>query len=144
LQAVEEQYDPLAVEKTYTESISGPDLIVFDMSNPYITSAGGTLNVQTSIRNQGSEPAKGSSVNLYISDDLIFDESDQLLGSGTVEPLSPGMQSDGNALLELPKTLKKGIYYLCVVVDENGAVTESIEDNNIKFSNRIIVKQYFG
>lgn len=144
LQAVEEQYDPLAVEKTYTESISGPDLIVFDMSNPYIASAGGTLNIQTSIRNQGSEPAKASSVNIYISDDLIFDESDQLIGSGTVDPLSPGMQSDGNALLELPKTLKKGVYYLGVVVDEEGTVTESIEDNNIKFSNRIIVKQYFG
>ncbi len=144
LQAAGAHYDPLTVKGTYTETINGPDLVVMDISNPYIATAGETITVKTSIRNQGSEPTRASTAHLYISEDRLFDAGDLLLGSGVVDPLSPGMQTDGNALVELPTTLKKGIYYLCVVVDEDGAITESVEDNNEQFSNRIIVKQYFG
>ncbi|MBN1167966.1 MAG: hypothetical protein JXA44_12680 [Methanospirillaceae archaeon] len=145
LQAYGAHYSPLEVADTYTESVGGPDLIVVDISHPSIATAGDTITVETSVRNQGSDPAPSATANLYISDNLIFDEeNDILLGSGSVEPLSPGMQSDGIALVEIPKTLTKGIYYLCMVLDENDAIAESVEKNNVLFGNRIIIKRYYG
>jgi subtilase family serine protease len=111
-----------------------PDLTVPDVSSDPEGTAGGVMNVTTSVRNIGAGDAGPFVVELYLSPDTELTDDDILLGMGKIPELPAGTQSDGNAPTPIPVNMTPGVYYFGILVDGENDVTESNETNNILFA----------
>ncbi|MDY6802967.1 MAG: pre-peptidase C-terminal domain-containing protein [Cyanobacteriota bacterium] len=98
--------------------------------------AGDKLKVNYQVNNIGNTKARAFEVGFYLSQDEGIDSSDRLLGTAKVKSLSGGKNTK-----KLPKQLTlpaggdnfwqgAGDYYLGLVVDSQGTVTEGNELNN--------------
>lgn len=114
---------------------SGPDLRVSSVVGP--SSALSTLNVSYSVCNQGTAPAAGGNVGIYLSSDnqitgnLLHGPrpgSDQFVGTAVLPSLAVGRCTSGS--ISGPTGGLSGAYYLGAIVDELGEVTELNEENN--------------
>jgi trimeric autotransporter adhesin len=110
----------------------GPDLIVFSMTSPSTTTAGATISVSDTTKNQGGGAAAASTTSFYLSTNSSWDAADVLVGSRSVVALNPGISSAGTASLTIPSSTAAGNYYLISKSDAPEAIAETAETNNTR------------
>ena len=98
--------------------------------------AGGPITVTETTRNQGAAPVGESTTAFYLSINAVYDATDQFLGSRTVGALAASATSTVQTQLVVPAGTAAGMYYIIGVADANGAVSESLENNNTRNSGR--------
>lgn len=82
------------------------------------------------VSNVGLGAAAASTARVVLSDDTTIDTSDRFLGSVSVAALAGGQSASSTVALVMPVGLPVSRYYLGLLVDVAGAVTESTETNN--------------
>jgi subtilisin family serine protease/subtilase family serine protease len=119
-------------EKAYgTVKIAG-DLVVSALSVPSTASAGGSITVGDTTKNQGAGALPESSTGFYLSSNITFDSTDLFLGSRAVESLASSGSSSGSTEVVIPTVTPSGSYYVLALADWNAAVAESVETNNTR------------
>jgi hypothetical protein len=124
-------------------AIGLPNLVVENISLPQGLSAGKTINVTNiaQLRNSGvGGSASTHTTGFYLSTDQIITTSDIYLGGSSAAPVPAA----GNAIamsdnLAVPTTVTPGQYYLGVIVDQTGVITESDEANAFSSTTTIFV-----
>ncbi|MBN1846809.1 MAG: choice-of-anchor D domain-containing protein, partial [Sedimentisphaerales bacterium] len=95
---------------------------------------GDTLPTSVDIRNLGDAEATGSApVQFYLSDDDVLEVGTdiELTGSFTVDSLGAGLVSENTDIsVVLPASGTEGDYFLFVLVNGDGTVTEADDTNN--------------
>lgn len=132
---------PFVSEETDEDSrftITRPDLVISKVTTRQSAVQGGTLNVNTTVKNQGAASAGPFRISLYLSPDALITEQDREIGYGLVTDLGVGMLRDGTALATVPADLQPGTYYLGVVVDSGKEISEENEANNILFADKMV------
>lgn len=108
-----------------------PDLVVMNLSSDTTGKPGGSINVTTEVRNNGTAPAGVFNVSLFLSPDTVIKaDEDLLVGMGQIADLPPGTQRTGDASAPIPVTIKPGVYYFGLIADSSFDVNESDENNN--------------
>jgi subtilase family serine protease len=127
-----------SVEETYetnnllNRSIAiGPDLVVSAITAPATSGAGQTIAVTDTVKNQGGGEAASSTARIYLSEDTSLDAADMLLGSHGVAALAAGKTASGTVNVTVPAGTAMGTWYLLAASDADGAVTETVESNNV-------------
>jgi thermitase len=125
---------PEAQETNNTRAIAiyiGPDLDITTLSAPSTVVAGTSITVTDTVKNLGADTAGASTNRYYLSLNAGFDSGDTALsGERAVPPLAFNASNMGSTSVAIPAGLS-GRYYLLVVADGLGAVTESSESNNV-------------
>jgi hypothetical protein len=116
-----------------------PDLTVSSFAVPTTLQRGQEFPIHFGITNRGTASAGGSRIKIYLSSDTGVSSSDVLLRSRSISPLVPGASQSHSVPEVIPTGVKAGAYYLLVVLDVDGAVSESTESNNIK-ATRVTVR----
>ena len=126
-------------EKVETNNVSasgvvnvGPDLTVSAVSGPTTASAGATISVTNTTKNQGGSAAAASTTRFYWSTNTTVDATDEVLGSRPVPLLTPGATDSSTTALTVPATASVGTYYVIAQSDADGALAEAVENNNHK------------
>jgi hypothetical protein len=115
-----------------TPTTPTPDLVTTGMSVPPTLRRGSGFPVQFEIKNRGTGTAGASRVKIYLSTDAGLSANDLLLRSRSVAALAPGA-SQSHAVTEvIPPAVRPGSYYLVLVVDDDSAVRELNERNNVR------------
>ena len=112
----------------------GPDLIVSALTVPATAAAGGSISFTDTTKNQGGGAAASSGTSFYLSANVLLDGTDTLLSTRTVGALAPGLSDSATTMLNIPADTVAGTYYIVAKADGPGAVTETQESNNVKFS----------
>lgn len=119
---------PISVQGAY------PDLTVSGLSGPTSAARGDTITLSVSITNLVSIPAGSFRVGIYLSTDTDITTGDILIGQYNVSGLAGfGTDSNTNVSATIPppsQSLPSGNYYLGVIADDLGQVTEANENNN--------------
>jgi subtilisin family serine protease/subtilase family serine protease len=126
---------PEGVESNNTRAASikiGPDLTVSALTGPSATSAGSSIVVTDTTKNQGKDPAGPTTTRFYLSANSSLGVGDVLIGSRTVGALAVNAIDTGSATLVIPPQTVPASYYIVAVADGDGAVPESLEDNNTR------------
>jgi hypothetical protein len=110
-----------------------PDLIIASLTSDMAATAGETLgNVAADIVNQGKKPTGAFRIHYYLSADATLSPEDFDTGATCeIAGLPRGEMVHCATSITLPATLAPGAYYLCAAVDDQNAVTESDESNNV-------------
>lgn len=125
-------------EKDTRFTTARPDLVISKVTSQQNAAPGGSLSVNTTVKNQGSASAGPFKISLYLSPDALITETDREIGYGEVSDLGIGMLREGTAIATVPSDLTPGTYYLGVMVDSQKAVSEENEGNNILFASNMV------
>ncbi len=116
----------------------GPDLTVSTFTAPARAAAGGSLSVTDTIRNAGSATAGPSVTAFYISTDLAIDGTDRrITQTRPVPALQPNDVNSGTTTVTVPD-VAAGTWFLLANTDDTNAVTETLENNNLKFATVLV------
>jgi subtilase family serine protease len=108
-----------------------PDLVVSAVGfSPSDVMPGGTVQLQTTIRNEGDLSAGTFKLGLYLSTDEEITVDDLRIGQRTVFQLGIDFGSASSAPYIVPGSVVPGDYYVGAIADFQNAVAESDEDNN--------------
>jgi subtilase family serine protease/subtilisin family serine protease len=110
----------------------GPDLLVSALTAPTSAVRGVAFSVTDTTRNDGGSSTTTTTTSYYLSTNTTLDAGDPLLGSRTVNPLSPAGFEVGGASITIPVTQATGTYYLIAKADGPNATPEASETNNIR------------
>jgi len=108
----------------------GPDLIISAVSAPTTATAGQTISVSDTTKNNGAAGADPTVTELYFSTNSTLDASDVLIGSRSVAALAGGASSSGVTAVTIPPGTAAGTWYIIVKADAGGTVAETWETNN--------------
>jgi len=117
----------------------GADLVVSALSIPSSAEAGSSIEIKDTTKNNGPGSAGASQTAFYLSNDTTLDVSDTLLGSRSVGSLGAGASSTGTTTVTIPSGTPPGRYYIIAKADNGGAVTETYENNNLRYKTITIV-----
>jgi V8-like Glu-specific endopeptidase len=119
-----------------TDHVGGPPY-----SNVTTTDGGFTINYTVS--NSGSESSGAGALGIYLSQDSAISTGDTLIvQSHLLNNVSAGgSQNATSAFIPLPSGTAPGTYYIGVVADYLGQISESNENNNGSTGLQIIVQQ---
>jgi len=109
------------------------DLVVTAVTpNASTLSATATLSVTNSVLNQGAKAPVSSKVGFKLSPTADYDDPGAILSATTrtVSMLAAGATSTATTTVTFPNTTPPGNYYVCVMADSTGVLTESEETNN--------------
>jgi hypothetical protein len=109
-----------------------PDLQMSVLTGPASASPGGGFNLSNTVVNNGTNAAGAFRVGLYLSTDNTCTTGDTFLASRNVAGLGIGLSSAANTPVVIPAATALGSYVLCAIADDQAAVTESNEGNNIR------------
>ena len=112
-----------------------PDLLVTALSTTGTSAkAGGTIPVSLSVKNQGGVTAGTSIVAFHLSTNATYGDSDDKasITTWTIGSLYQGTTVSLSTQMRIPTTVGPGTYYICVMADSTGAVTEGDEGNNTR------------
>jgi subtilisin family serine protease/uncharacterized membrane protein len=113
----------------------GPDLwISWLWTSPGSVAAGGTVNANATIVNQGAGVAGASTIRFYLSTNYGLDTGDIAIGERSVPALAAGESNNGVTVVQIPAGTAPGTYYLAAQADAFGVVDESPETNNVTFA----------
>lgn len=115
----------------------GPDLVVTVLTVPATAAAGGSISVGDTTKNQGGGGASASATSFYLSANVLLDGTDTLLTSRSVSALNPGAVESATTTVAIPGSTAAGTYYIVAKADGPGAVPETQEANNARFSSAI-------
>ena len=100
------------------------------LSVPGTVTAGSTITVTDTAKNQGAGNAAPTMTRYYLSVNTTFDASDTLLaGERPVPELPAGISHSGSTAVTLPAGTT-GKYYVIAVTDAGKVVGECTETNN--------------
>ena len=108
----------------------GPDLAVTTPASPSSASAGSSIIVSETTKNQGADPAPASVTRFYLSANSVLDASDVLLGNRPVLALVAGAGHAGSVSLTIPAQTAPKTYFILAVADGDGTIPEALENNN--------------
>ncbi len=113
----------------------GPDLFVQLMSiSEIMVMPGASLNYNLKILNRGNQSARSNYARLVLSEDAVVDNNDLRLTQPSlrVSALVPGGIEELTGQVSIPSNVATGEYFLGVLVDPSGLVTERDESNNTR------------
>ncbi|NES24938.1 MAG: hypothetical protein F6K41_40030, partial [Symploca sp. SIO3E6] len=116
-----------------TVNSAKPDLIIQNQSAASSVTAGSTLNITYSLKNQGTANASGNYTKFYLSTDATYSANDIELGSDEISSISAGSTLNRSKSLSISSSITAGNYYLLWKADANGSITESNESNNVAY-----------
>lgn len=127
--------EPNEVNNTrFTNIRIGADLTVTSFTAPARAASGATIAVSDTTTNSGAGAAGASATAFYLSPNLILDASDtRLQPVRQVPALAAGQSSSGSTTLTLPN-VPAGAWYLLANADDDKAVPEGLETNNVRFA----------
>lgn len=111
-----------------------PDLAITVLTVPAGGAAGGAIQVSDTTNNQGAGAAAASVTSFYLSQNVILDANDTLIGSRAVQALDSGSASAASTTLMLPDGLAAGSYMLFAKADGPGTIAEGNESNNTRLA----------
>jgi hypothetical protein len=92
-----------------------------------------TFNVYNNVRNIGMANSGSFNVSYYASKDANIYTSDYLIGSVSVQSISPSSTAHPSWSGIFPNSIPYGVYYVGWIIDSNHSVSESNENNNIAY-----------
>ncbi|MCB1228596.1 MAG: peptidoglycan DD-metalloendopeptidase family protein [Verrucomicrobiales bacterium] len=93
--------------------------------------AGGTLTVQSDVRNGGTAASGSFAVKVYLSTNTTISSSDTLLGTVSMSSIDAVLWANADLInATVPSSLAAGTYYVGWIIDAANQVSESNEDNN--------------
>jgi hypothetical protein len=116
-----------------TITVPSVDLLFTELSAGTTTiEPGRAVTLSTTVLNQGGFPAGGFVVSFVLSPtaDHANPDAVALMPMAAVKSLKAGAGSKGKTKLTIPPSTPSGAYYLCALIDNAGAVTESDKNNN--------------
>lgn len=113
-----------------------PDLVINGVSLPSQIITGQTVPMHFDVRNLGLSKAPKAKISLFISTDSDITTTDTRLSAiiQTDNELLPNGVESKDFDITIPSKFKPGTYYIGLIVDEDGSVPESREDNNVGVS----------
>ena len=110
---------------------SGPDLIVDYLSASWTSAdAGDSKSISTRIKNDGDSSSGSFRWGLYLSTDTTITTNDIQLDTWSQSSISSGSTRSSTKSVTIPSSITGGYYYIGMIVDINGQVSESDENNN--------------
>ena len=116
---------------TATPMSVGPDVAVTVATGPAGAAPGRTVTIGNTVMNKGPV-AVSFTVGFYLSADDVLDGGDVLLGTRAVTALAPGASSTASKVLTIPANTAPGVHRVIVRADDDGALGEISEANNVK------------
>ena len=110
----------------------GPDLTFTSLSAPSTAAAGASINVTDTTKNSGDGAAGASMNRYYLSLNTAIDAGDTVLGVRTVSPLGGGASQMVTTPFTIPATQPPGTYYLIANANDDAAIAETQDTNNIR------------
>jgi subtilase family serine protease len=128
--------EPNEVNNTRMTTIRiGADLTVTALTVPARGAAGSTIAVTDTTRNTGSGSSGASATAFYLSSNLMLDAADiRLQPSRPVPGLATNEFSTATTNVLLPPEVTPGAWYILANADDQHAVPETIESNNVRFA----------
>ncbi|MCA8980016.1 MAG: hypothetical protein H6831_16720 [Planctomycetes bacterium] len=110
-----------------------PDLVVETISTPaQRVLSGGSLQVLSTVRNEGDLSSTSFQVGIYLSTDATITTEDILIGQRTVFSLGVGFGSAQSFPYTIPTDVPLGFYRLGAIADVGQVIVELDEDNNAR------------
>ncbi|MFY9223101.1 MAG: CARDB domain-containing protein, partial [Blastocatellia bacterium] len=107
------------------------DLIVRNLVvTPTTVNAGGMIQVAFTLVNQGTATAGVSRQNIVFSTDNVITAQDTVLATVTANVLSPQSSQPFTQIITIPMNLSSGQFFIGVIADATGMITEMDETNN--------------
>jgi len=114
-------------------TVPPPDLIVSALSTTATTgTAGGSISISNSVKNQGGSKAGSSIVAFHLSTNTTYGDGDDIVSTTTrtISSLAIAGTSSASSTVKIPAAIPSGVYYMCVRADDADTVAESDETNN--------------
>lgn len=127
----------MAITKVY------PDLIALSAAAPGSANTEDQITVTATIKNQGQGYAESPTTGFYLSTDPVITTSDVWLGDAYSMGLAPGGEETLTGTVTIPTSVATGTYYIGVIADRTGSITESDESNNAVTGNQIAVTRLY-
>ncbi len=116
---------------TVTKPLPKPDLVPLSFKSSKTSyTAGSTVTVYGSVKNQGTAKSGAFSVEWRLSTNTTISTADTLLKTLGKPGVSAGSSTSALTSFTLPASTKPGTYYLGLWVDRNNQVAELNEANN--------------
>lgn len=115
--------------------VVGPDLVVMAATaTPVAVAPGKTVNVSSTVRNQGGQAAGGFDVGIYLSINSTYDPGvDVLVATRRVAALAAGASSGPVVTpVVIPSNTSAGTHFLVVRADAGTEVLEASETHNVR------------
>ena len=115
-------------------TIVKPDLVVSAVTAPATGTIGGTLAVNTTIRNLTTgQVSTGFTVGIFLSTDATVDPAvDLRIGSRTIDRLAGSGTSSASTTVNIPPDLVPGSYFVGALADVDHVVPEGNTSNNTR------------
>jgi subtilisin family serine protease/subtilase family serine protease len=136
-------YDETIPETTETNNdkfgstVIGGDLVLTAAATSPTGTAGGSMTITDTTRNQGGAPVPQSSTGFYLSVNSSYNPGDVFLGSRTVSALAASTSEGASTQVAIPANTAPGTYFVIAIADWNGSVSESSETNNTRATGTI-------
>ncbi len=116
---------------TVTVIAALPDLQITNLTGPVSGTVGGQINLNASVRNNGSGTAPPFRVGFYLSSDSVINAADLLISTcNFASGLAAGQSNSCSGVAAIPSGITAGTYHLGAIVDDILAISESNETNN--------------
>lgn len=124
--------DPSNTVDVTVSSTARPDFIILNPAvTPSTVDPGEEVDIACDYLNNGEAQAGASTLGIYVSQDQVWDDNDEMFAYGDFDALDAGYYYDvAGSGIALPASLTPGTWYVIFVADINAQVTESIETNN--------------
>ncbi len=121
-------------------STAGADLVLNSLSGSSTVLVGGQISLATVVKNQGSGNAGPFRIGFYLSADASVTTGDTLFAVCDYSTgLGAGFSSTCSGSVSLPSGLTPGTYYLGAIVDDQGKVAETNENNNTRVGGKVTI-----
>jgi hypothetical protein len=130
-----------------TTSASGtynqlPDYLIteFSSSSTFIF-AGLSVDLTSTIANQGGTPTACINIGIYLSTNATITTADTLLADWSLKPcnVAPGGTYRWSMSVTIPENTATGYYFIGIIADVNQDETESNENNNTRASQQVYI-----
>ncbi|MGH1336093.1 MAG: CARDB domain-containing protein [Aureispira sp.] len=118
------------------------DLTLINPSiNSVAVSAGNSTTLNYTIRNLDVGSSPSTMLNFYLSTDTILDAADVFMNNRRTGSMTGNYSYATNSTIGIPSTTAPGNYYVILAIDENNAVAETDETNNVTWVGIVVLIQ---
>jgi len=100
------------------------------------------LQIDCDVRNIGTVNSGGFWVDYYLSTDNTITTGDYIIGWVWINNIAPSTYADANLVINFPRTVPPGTYFIGYQLDRDGFVNESDETNNIAVDSTMLTVAY--